>query len=40
MCVGVAASDEAISKRTGILVRGLPLQQELFRYQVVGQSRA
>ena len=36
MCVGVAASDEAISKRTGILVRGLPLQQELLRYQVVG----
>ena len=39
MCVGVAASDAAISKRTGILVRGLPLRQEPFRYQVVGQSR-
>ncbi len=40
MCVGVAASDAAISKRSGILVRGLPVRQEPFRSQVVGQSRA
>ncbi len=40
MWVDVAASDAAISKRSGILVRGLPLRQEPFRYQVVGQSRA
>ena len=40
MCVDVAASDAAISKRSDILVRGLPVRQEPFRSQVVGQSRA
>ena len=39
MCVDVAASDAAISKRSGILIRGLPTRQEPLRYQVVGQSR-
>ena len=40
MCVDVAASDAAISKRSGILVGGLPARQEAFRYQVVVQYRA